>query len=171
LLIGHDFRRFSPCAASPVRHARLRGHDASFFLRQKPTPEREGGDGRCSASRASETSSSTPMVPRVRKNQRVLLMGRFACCGSVPQATSSQNMSFACQHEWAPAYDLFFGTRTVVARVVVLPEASAHVTAIVYTRPLPVPTRSARSCRWRASLTSQSGAVSPGPVPSTGSLL
>ena len=52
-----------------------------------------------------------------------------------------------------------------------LPDASVHSTVIVYTRALPVPERSARRFRVSSPVTSQSGAVSPSPNPSTGSLL
>ena len=51
------------------------------------------------------------------------------------------------------------------------PEASLHPTVIVYTRPLPLPARSALRFTVRFPVISQSGAVSPSPVPSTGSLL
>jgi hypothetical protein len=55
--------------------------------------------------------------------------------------------------------------------VLELLDASLHLTVIVYTRPAPLPDRSARNQKFNARLIAQSGAVSPSPVPSTGSLL
>src|SRR5215213_3480561 len=62
-------------------------------------------------------------------------------------------------------------TDTVITSRVVLPALSVAVTAIVYTRPRLFPARSALRRRWCKSTICQSGAVSPSPVPFTGSLL
>ena len=50
-------------------------------------------------------------------------------------------------------------------------EASLHATVTVYTRPLPLPARSALRFTVRFPVICQSGAKSPSPVPLTGSLL
>jgi hypothetical protein len=55
--------------------------------------------------------------------------------------------------------------------VEVLPEASEHSTSIVYTRPSPLPERSARKSTVESPVTSQSGEVLPAPLPLTGSSL
>lgn len=64
-----------------------------------------------------------------------------------------------------------FGTATKTRAVDPLPAASVHAMSMLYVRPSPDPARSARSRSRCASITSQSGAVSPSPVPLTGSLL
>lgn len=60
---------------------------------------------------------------------------------------------------------------TVAVLTVRLPAASAHCTARVYTRPGPLPARSARSLTLNGPVICQSGAVSPSPNPLTGSEL
>lgn len=55
--------------------------------------------------------------------------------------------------------------------VELFPEASVQPTVTVYTRPLPLPARSALRFSVRFPVICQSGAVSPSPVPLTGSLL
>src|SRR5262249_53340475 len=63
------------------------------------------------------------------------------------------------------------GTRTVTAEIDSFPDGSVHATVIVYTRPVPLPDRSARRFTVRSPVITQSGLVSPSPSPSTGSLL
>src|SRR5262249_21659872 len=64
-----------------------------------------------------------------------------------------------------------WGTLTVVARWALLPFASRHSAVSVYTRPLPVPARSARRSTVSGPVICQSTSVWPSPVPSTDSLL
>src|SRR5688500_3645320 len=75
----------------------------------------------------------------------------------------------------AKAYGFWlFETFTVAVLVAEFPDPSVAVAVIVYTRPLPLPFRSARthtSVPVTVGRTFQSGAVSPSPVPFTGSLL
>ena len=59
----------------------------------------------------------------------------------------------------------------VVSAVALLLQSSVHSTVIVYSRPLPLPALSALKLTVRSPAISQSGAVSPSPVPLIGSLL
>lgn len=63
------------------------------------------------------------------------------------------------------------GTITVAAFVDLFPETSVHLTVTVYSRPSPVPERSALRFTVRLPVIAQSGVVSPSPKPLTGSLL
>src|SRR5437899_9668086 len=102
-----------------------------------------------------------------------MMWSQFAASSQFILSCSSPsrvNPEFAATGGSLP-YGLLRGTLTVTVDVDWFPDGSVHTTVIVYTRPFPVPERSARRFTVRAPVITQSGLVSPSPRPSAGSLL
>lgn len=92
----------------------------------------------------------------------------FQCSYFGPAFLSESALLIVC------FFPLSWGTMIFTSAVLLLPESSVAVVETVYSRPSPLPDRSARSCNeiipvsWSISGSVQSGDLFPSPVPSSG---